>query len=82
MNPEQIETLSEEIISALEAGATIASVAVPEIAPLLVIGKAVDKLIPGLAANIAKWTAGTPPTEEEKLELKKKLAILADPNNP
>lgn len=82
MNADQVKTLTEEIIATLEAGATIASIAVPQIAPFVVIGRAVDKFVPGLASNIAKWANGDKPTPEEVADLRNKLAVLGDPNNP
>jgi hypothetical protein len=46
------------------------------------MGKALDKAIPGLAGTVQKWIDGNPPTDDERAELKAKLAILADPDNP
>jgi hypothetical protein len=82
MTPEQLETLVQEIIGNLELGADIASIFRPEIIPFVVMGKALDKAIPGLAGTVQKWIDGNPPTDDERAELKAKLAILADPDNP
>ena len=82
MSSEELETLVQEIIGNLELGADIASIFRPEIIPFLIMGKAVDKAVPGLAAMVQRWVEGNPPTDQEKADLKAKLAVLADPNNP
>lgn len=82
MTPQEIEVLTQEIISGLEAGADMASTIAPAIIPFIIIGKAVDKVIPGLAGMIARWMAGNPPTPEELEEFKKKLSVLQDPDAP
>lgn len=82
MTPAEIEVLTQEIIAGLETGADMASTIAPAIIPFIVIGKAVDKVIPGLAGMIARWMQGNPPTPEELEDLKKKLAVLQDPDAP
>lgn len=82
MTAEEVEALTNEIIAGLESGADMASVLAPQIIPFVLIGKAIDKVVPGLAGMITRWVDGNPPTEEEKADLRAKLAVLADPNNP
>lgn len=82
MTAEQIEQLTKEIIANLEFGADLAGIFAPEIIPFVVMGKAMDKIIPGLAGMVERWVEGNPPTEEEKAKLKEMLATLGDPNLP
>lgn len=82
MTAQEIEQLTNEIIAGLESGADMASVLAPQIIPFVLIGKAIDKVIPGLAGMITRWVDGNPPTDEEKADLQAKLAVLGDPNNP
>lgn len=82
MTPQEVEQLAAEIVAGLESGADMASVLAPQIIPFVLIGKAVDKVVPGLAGMITRWVDGNPPTPEELEDFKKKLAVLGDPNNP
>lgn len=82
MTSQETEQLAKDILDNLELGADLAGLFAPEIIPFVVIGKAVDKLIPGLSGMVQRWVEGNPPTEDEKEDLKAKLAVLADPNNP
>lgn len=82
MTPQEIERLTTEIIGGLETGAAFIGLLAPEVIPFIVLGKAVDKVIPGLVGDISKWVEGNQPTLEEIDEFKKKLAVLADPNAP
>lgn len=82
MTPDQIEQLTKEIVAGLDTGADMASVLAPEIIPFVLIGKALDKTIPGLAGDVARWLQGNAPTPEEKQALKAKLAVLGNPDLP
>lgn len=82
MTNAEIEQLTNEVVLSLEFGADLASVFAPEIVPFVVLGKALDKTVPGLAGIVTRWVEGNPPTDEEKAVFKSKLATLSDPNNP
>lgn len=82
MSPSEIHDLIENIVMELEAGADLASTIAPGIIPFIVIGKAVDKVVPDLAKIVTSWIEGNPPTPEEKDDLKRKLAVLNNPDLP
>lgn len=82
MTSQETEQLAKDILANLELGADMAGLFAPEIIPLVVMGKAMDKMVPGLAGLVQKWVEGNPPTDEEKADLRAKLAVLSDPNNP
>lgn len=82
MTQQELDTLLNEILEGIEAGADMASILAPGIVPFVVIGKALDKMIPGLAGIVSRWISGNPPTDAEVADLRAKLAVLADPNNP
>lgn len=82
MNAIQTETLLKTIIDDLGVAADYISVLDPQIIPFITIGKAVGKLVPGLAEAVQNWIEGNPPTEAELAEFKAKLATLSDPNLP
>jgi hypothetical protein len=50
--------------------------------PFIIIGKAVDKILPDLASQVQRWVEGNPPTQQELDEFKAKLAVLSDPDAP
>lgn len=82
MSPEQVEALTKNIIDQVNGAADLVGVIDPALIPLIAIGKAVDKLVPGIAGTVANWIAGNPPTAEERADFKAKLAVLSDPNLP
>jgi len=82
MTPTETQTLLNEIIAGLETAAGWAGVLDPALIPFITIGKALDKMIPGLAATVQGWIAGNPPTDAELADFKAKLAALSDPNSP
>ena len=82
MSREELNNLLENILTGAETAASFAGVIAPEILPFIAMGKALETLVPGLADTMAKWIEGTPPTEEEKAELRAKLAVLGNPDLP
>ena len=82
MTSKETKELLTNIVNDLNMAATFAGVIDPALIPFISIGMAVDKMIPGLAANVQDWVEGNPPTEEEKAETAAKLATLSDSNLP
>lgn len=82
MTPAELKDLLTNIVGGINEVATIAAGVDPALIPFVAIGKAVDSQIPGLAAGVASWIAGNPPTEAELKEFAEKLAVLSDPNAP
>lgn len=82
MTPEQIEELAKEIIGGLNGAIGMVGLIDPKIIPFIVIGQAVSNIVPGVAKTVARWVEGNPPTPEELEEFRRKLSVLADPNNP
>ena len=82
MTSTELHDLLTNIISGLEVGADLASTIAPGLIPFIIIGKAVDKILPDLASQVQSWIEGNPPTPQELDEFKAKLALLSDPNAP
>ena len=82
MSNEELDQLVKEIIAGLEFGTDLVGIFAPEIIPVVVLGKAMDKAIPGLATMVNSFLVGNPPTEEEKAKLRTMLSVLGDPNLP
>lgn len=82
MTNEELQNLIKEIVTGIETGADMVGVIAPGLIPFIVIGKAFDKIIPGLATAVKSWVEGNPPTDEEKAKLKEMLAVLGDENLP
>lgn len=82
MTPEEIEDLVEQIVLNVQLGVEMGAILAPEIIPFVLLGKALDNTIPGLAGIVTRWVEGNPPTAEEKADLKKKLSVLSDPEAP
>lgn len=82
MSPEETKALLDNVITEVGGAADLVGIIDPALLPLIVIGKAVSKVIPGLAADVQKWIEGNPPTEAEKADTAAKIAVLQDPNNP
>jgi len=78
VTPEQIKSLLDNVLAEVNNAADFAGVLDPGLIPFIAIGKAIDPLIPGLVASVAGWIAGNPPTEAEKSDFARKLAVLAD----
>jgi hypothetical protein len=82
MNPAELKTLIENIVTEVNGVADIAAGVDPELIPLIAIGKAVDKMLPGLVESVDNWIQGNPPTDEEKATLTAQLAVLNNPDLP
>lgn len=82
MTPEELKTLLDNIVAELNEAADLGGILDPQLIPLIAIGKAVDKQIPGLVAGVDAWIQGNPPTPEELADFAAKLAELSDPNAP
>jgi hypothetical protein len=82
MTSDELHDLLANIIAGLEAGADLASAIAPQLIPFIIIGKAVDKMVPDLAAQVQRWIDGNPPTQQELDEFQSKLAVLSDPDAP
>ena len=82
MTSTELHDLLTNIISGLEVGADMASTIAPGLIPFIIIGKAMDKVIPDLASQVQLWVEGNPPTQAEIDEFKAKLALLSDPDAP
>ena len=82
MTAQETEILLNQIIADLNIAADFIGTLDPALIPLIIIGKAVDKLIPGVAAQIQTWIEGNPPTQQELEDFKAKLATLGNPDLP
>lgn len=82
MTPSELQTLLDNIVAEVNTAADFAGTLDPAIIPFIVIGKAIDKQIPGLVANIDRWIQGNPPTQADKDTLKEQLSVLGNPNLP
>lgn len=82
MTAAETQVLLDSIIAEINTAADFIGTLDPELIPIVLIGKAIDKQIPGLAATIQNWVEGNPPTDAEKADTASKLAVLGDPNNP
>lgn len=82
MTPEETKQLLETIIAELNQAGSVASAFAPQYQAIFAIGMAVDKLIPGMVADVQNWIQGNVPTEAEKADTASKLAVLGNPNLP
>ena len=82
MSPADLKSLLGTIVAELNSVADYGGIVDPALIPLIAIGKAVDKEIPGLVAGVAGWISGNPPTPEELADFQSKLGTLGDPNLP
>lgn len=82
MDSKSIKSLLDTIVEDVNAGADFLTGVDPALAPLVAIGKAIDKQIPGLVANVADWISGAQPTPEDLQKHADTLAALSDPNAP
>lgn len=79
MTAQDLKSLLDNIEQELEGAADFAGVLDPALVPPLVIGKAVARLVPGIAATVDGWIQGNPPTAADKDQKAKELAVLGDP---
>jgi len=76
--PDQIKELLNTIVGDINLAADYAGIVDPQLIPIIAIGKAVDKIIPGLAANVAGMIEGVPLSQAELDQKATELAILAN----
>ena len=82
MTPDEIKTLLDGIITEVNGAADFLGTLDPAIIPFLVIGKAIDKQIPGLVATVDRWIQGNAPTAQEKADMIQQLSVLGNPDLP
>lgn len=82
MTPEELKTLLDNIVTEVNSAADFAGIVDPALIPIIAIGKAVDKQIPGLVATVDRWIQGNPPTDQEKADLAAQLKVLGNPDLP
>jgi len=82
MTPQELKILIENIVTEVNAAADFAGTLDPAIIPFIVLGKAIDKQIPGLVETIDNWLQGNPPSEADKKTLEEQLSVLGNPNLP
>ena len=90
MTPQQLEQTLGNIVDEVNTVGDTATAVLSGVNPawgasaaaFLVIGKAVDKLVPGMAASVDAWIQGNPPTDAEKADFAAKLSVLADKSLP
>ena len=82
MTSTEIKTLLDTVVTDLNSAADFAGIIDPALVPFIAIGKAVDKMIPGLASGVAGWIEGNAPTDQEKAEKAAQLTVLGNPNLP
>ena len=82
MDPTQLKELLATIVADLNMAADFVGVIDPALIPFIAIGKAMDELVPGMAASVQAWIAGNAPTPEELADFVAKLSVLNDPNAP
>jgi hypothetical protein len=82
VTPAELKILVENIVTEVNGVADIAAGVDPALVPLIAIGKAVDKMLPGLVESVDNWIQGNPPTDEEKANLTAQLAVLNNPDLP
>lgn len=82
MTPGELKQLVNNIVTELNAAADFAGTLDPELIPFITIGKAVDKLIPGLVATVDGWIQGNPPTDQEKVDFLSTAKVKCDPDLP
>lgn len=78
MTPDQIKDLLTTIVSDVNMAADFAGILDPELIPFIAIGKAVDKVVPGIASSVASMIQGTPPTQDQIAQNAQELAMLGD----
>ena len=82
MTPDALKTLLDSIVDQVNAVADFGGIIDPALLGFIAIGKAVDKQIPGLVANVDRWISGNPRSDAEKVELLKQLSVLGNPDLP
>lgn len=82
MTSAELKQTLENITTELSSAGDFVGILDPALLPFIVIGKAVAKQIPELAAAVDDWIQGNPPTQAEVDDLHAKLAVLGNPDLP
>ncbi len=82
MTPEDLQTLLDNVVAEVNNVADFGGIIDPALLPIIAIGKAVDKQLPGLVATVDKWIQGNPPTLQDRIDLKQQLSVLGNPDLP
>ena len=82
MTPDDLKTLLDDIVTEVNNAADFVGTLDPAIIPFIVIGKAIDKQIPGVVSTVDKWLQGNPPNSADKAELATQLSVLGNPDLP
>lgn len=82
MTPDQLKEILNSVEVELEGAADFVGTLDPALVPMIIIGKAVARVIPGLAATVDGWIQGTPPTQADKDQKAAELAVLGNPGGP
>lgn len=90
ITPDQLQQTIENVITEVNSVADTATGILTGVNPawgasaaaFLAIGKAVDKLIPGMAASVDRWIQGNLPTDAEKADFALKISVLSDKSAP
>ena len=82
MTSVDLKHLLDTVVTDLNMAADFAGVIDPALIPFIAIGKAVDKLVPGIASSVQSWVEGNAPTDAEKADTLAKIGVLSDPNLP
>jgi hypothetical protein len=71
MTTEDVNKLIDEILEDVDNATTINETpgVDPKLVPMIIIGRAAEDMLPGLAEAVTKWIEGNMPTEEERNEL-------------
>lgn len=82
MTADELKQTIDNVVNELNGVADFAGVLDPALLPIIAIGKAVDKQIPGLVAAVDNWIKGNPPTDTDKATLVQQLSVLGNPDLP
>lgn len=82
MTPAEIKDLTNNIANEVNSVGDFIGIIDPALIPLIAIGKAVNRQLPGIAEHVASWIQGAMPTDQEKADLAEKIQTLSDPTLP
>jgi len=82
MTPEELKTFLDNIVGEVNLAGDFIGTLDPAIIPYIVLGKAIDKMIPGVVYTVDKWIQGNTPTSQEKADMLQQLSVLGNPDLP